>query len=71
MGPLFRYFDLPLWIIVTGCAILIGSAVVTGHRIHRWLFYNFPSIGRNLPTDAGAWLGLSFGLLAVYLALTG
>lgn len=47
------------WLIATAVLILLGGAAITGFRLHRWLFYNMPSIGRRLPADTGVYAGIA------------
>lgn len=54
--------DIPLGIIVVGVAITLASGMISGMRLHRWLFYR-SSWGRRLPADAGAWIGLATAIL--------
>lgn len=62
-STVFRFADFPLWVIAIGAMLVVATSTVTGHRLHRWLFYNLPALGRRLPPDAGAWLGFAFAIL--------
>lgn len=56
--------EIALAVVVIGAAIILTAGMLAGHRAHRWLYYFAPPIGRNLPSDTGAWLGLlTAGLL--------
>lgn len=63
MVRLLMQADLALGVIIAGVLITLAFGVVAGHRAHRWLYYVIPAIGRDLPADTGAWLGLSFAVL--------
>lgn len=55
--------DIPRGIVVIGVAITLASGMISGMRLHRWIFYRF-AWGKRLPADTGAWLGLAVaGLL--------
>ncbi len=58
MVKLLVQADLSTAVIMAGVAIMLVSGGVTGHRLHRWLYYEAPAIGRRLPADIGAWVGL-------------
>lgn len=54
-----------LWMLVAGSLIVIAGTAISGHQLHRWLFYSVPSIGQRLPADSGAWAGLIIGILVL------
>ena len=50
---------------MAGAALILMGSVIAGYRLHCWIDGLFPKVGRYLPRDAGAWVGLAFGLIAI------
>ncbi|MCV0395492.1 MAG: hypothetical protein K5872_22350 [Rhizobiaceae bacterium] len=54
-----HFADFNLWVAAIAVALTLAGGAVSGHRLHQWLFLHAPHIGRSLPADAGAWIGLA------------
>lgn len=48
-----------------GVFLSLAFGMVAGHKAHRWLWYYAPGLGRLLPSDAGALLGLACAMAAL------
>lgn len=55
------------WLVIAGAVLIVGGSVVSGYRFHYWVDTLFPAVGRYIPRDAGAWLGLAFGVATLFL----
>ena len=65
LGSVFSSADFQVWLTMAGAALILMGSVIAGYRLHCWIDGLFPKVGRYLPRDAGAWVGLAFGLIAI------
>ncbi len=48
-----------------GAALVVGSATISGYRLHLWLIAHAPNLAMRIPRDSGAIGGFLFGCAAV------
>lgn len=67
LGTFLAHAELALWLKAVAVVLIVAGSTISGHRMHRWLFYNGWPFIRRLPVDLGAWLGFAAGVAVLFL----